>query len=460
MATLTTLLKRAALDPNVALDASAQRTIWELGARDVELRAALAYRPQLDSELRSEVAAFQAVEVRRAFMSRTDLTDDEIATLVSVETRSTVLVQVATETTSGELLATLSRKGGQRLQQAVALNPAADDDTRMRAGRKFLDRERHGRLSSAVQILLAECLPARRYALVESESVETLILGLPLLPVTEDVDASVVLARGLERVRASRFDPERAGRLGCALARVSWLADETFASELALALDEVKDSSRWTNWSVTDAVRTLAAGEAALRREFERVWEPVKLVRECSDAEQLRDANLSIHSWYAGGLHGTYGLLLALELLKNPATPLLLLRDALRQSPELRLRAKVPTRRSVRLDAALLASSYEVDEWLLAGVDVAAVTRAAAAESFWDPMLVGHLVASGRLGPQELAEIPLSALPETLPSEAVQALVAQLGQRTADPEWLEAALTLSSGFDGRFGDLISLVDCV
>jgi hypothetical protein len=460
MATLTTLLVRATVDPHVVLDAATQRTIWALGARDVALRAALAACPQLDDSLRTDVAACPEVTVRRAFMARTDLRSDEIEATVAVETRSTVLVQAATETTSADLLRVLATKGGQRLQQAVALNPAADDATRLAAGRKLLDRERLGKLSSSVQLLLAESIESRRYALTESHSAETLALALPLLPVTDGVDTDAVLARALRLLQSVANDPERAGRLAGQLARLRWLTGPAFGDELQAQLEKIRDSSRWTLWTVNEAFKDLGRSEADLRADFDRLWSPVLLVREATDRVQLESTQLSIAPWYAGAASGAYGLLLALALLENPVTPLRLLRDAVRQSPELRARAQVPALRSVRLDAALMAASFELDEKLLADVDVAAVAQAAAAESFWDHMLVRHLVESGRLGPAELVEIPLAALPPVLPSSALQSLVSYLGHRTADTAWLEAALTLSAGFDGRLDDLVSMVDCV
>jgi uncharacterized protein YdbL (DUF1318 family) len=445
----------------VVLDTAAQSAVWHLGAQAPELRAALAARPQLDPALRAEVAACTLVEVRRAFMARTDLSAAEVAQVVDGETRSTVLVQVASETTSSKLLAALSTKGGLKLQQAVALNPASSDEVRLAAGRKLLTSSRlNYRVLPAVQLLLAECVPARRFALLESRSLPVLTLALPLLPGTDDVDSSAVFARALALAAEHTSSVEEFGQLAHALSKLSWLASSEQKAKLAELMERVSNGHRWNVYAVSQAQKELKQPEAVQRAAFDRMWSPVLAARAASDAHEMESAALVVHSGYAGNFQSTFGLLTALALLANPVTPLELLCASVRQNQELRRRVSLPSQRNPRIDAALLATSYELDEVLLASVDVSAVVKEAAAEGFWDPRLVAHLVASGRLGPADLAKIPLSALPATMPSSALQTLVSGLGSRTSDPAWLEAALALSASFDGPLSDLVELVDCV
>lgn len=458
MATLSTVLERAVRNPHVPLEADAQRAVWQLGERAPRLRAALAASARLDPQMRHVVASEREVSVRQAFLSRADLSAEEIGEAVRAEKRTSVLVQVAAETQNPELLQTLAGKGGKRLQLTVALNPAAADDVRLAAAQELLssDQSLSWRLRRPVQILLAECVPARRFVLNTSTNYELLVVALPLAAVTDGVDVKAVLQRVLD-LASGHAGSWSANTLLSNLAQYRWQMSPQSRKELA----SLAERSSRNDYSTSQLRRTLQTPEDKQRREYLSLVEAVTVCRDSRDPAKLVQASSQLRAWHSE-LNSMFSLLGTLALLQNPATPLGVLGEAFAQNSdvELRRRLSLPAHRSDRTDAVLLATSYEVDPALLASVDVDEVIELVSADSCWSGLLVQNLVKTGRLTSANLDRVPLASLPDELPAEVLKLLTAQLGARIADPAWLQAALALSSQFDGCFADLVGLIDCV
>jgi hypothetical protein len=470
MASLLALLEQAVADASVVLDAASQHTAFALSTRSESLRAALARRPDLEADLREAIAADDSIMVRRAFLSRADLTGEEITTLVAKERRTTLLQEVAACAQDPELLRIMSTKRGKGLQREVALNPATPDDARLVAAKFALSgRSVSYRDRSDLSFLLASSPSVCRWAIESGEAPALQAMALPLLPLLDGVDVPQAFDRVIDRMQAlspeDRYSSYSSGgntsEVVVAACQLSWLMTseqlDRFRSSLGRMIDELP---QWSGHSLrAEQGRLSDAGVARRRTEAAKVLDLVEVCETSTSAEELTSAAAQLTSTYS---YGASALLsrATMSLLGNPAAPLQALYSMVRYHTAARKHAERQAETSPRMAALVLALGHALPAHAAAKVPLSAVLEAADADGFWPPALVATLLRSPQLHAQVLLRAPLEHLPVEMPSTALQQLVDSLGERTSDLQWLEMALSLSTSWSGRLSELVELTDLI
>lgn len=469
MATLIEILVRAVSDVKVALPSDTQHSIFALSAKSPELRAALAVREDLDPEVRSRLSEDASFECRHAFLSRMDLSESELAALVTKERRTTLLRSVAESSGSPEVLRSMAGKRGLGLQRAVALNPASPSDVRLEAAKfafggkdslSYKDR-------SAVNAMLADSVAILSWVLRSGESPALLRSAVPFIPYADKEDADCALALAVDmlgdNVQGWRVGYGDNHELAEAVVRVAYVMEPGLLDRFRdIYAGVIKDMPDWrahtmrANLSKLDAsyVSSAASSAQAVRARLD-------LCRFSSNADEVERA--------AGELFGTSASMFgtdhamataaAVALMRNEATPLSVLHRAASVfgwnfSPMVVSRAAG----SPRLVALMMSRGMPVPEKVLRSVEMSDVMDAAAAEGFWTKPLVLSLLDDPQLVSRVVAEVPVTFLPAEMPSHALGGFVSLLGDRAADPQWMEMALSLSGGWEGRLGELVDLAD--
>lgn len=471
MAALTALLERAVSDSAVSLDVSSQRAIFALSQQSPALRAALARRPDLDPDLRDPISKDDSLDCRYAFLSRSDLTAEEISLLVVKERRTTLLKNVAQSTDDPEILALLSKKGGKGLQRLVAFNPATPEEARLAATRhafRGMDevpyKDRH-----QIYTLLADSRSVLSWALTDDEALAIRGVAIPFMPYVDSCaldpesvfEATLSLLESRSDEWARTYYRSSLSDISLSLAEVSWMLSDRQRSRLSdLLLSVVGVMQDWRSHSLRSALDRLSrpALVEELRSEALAAQELLRICSNSSSPEELEQASAKICA--AGGYTMSAMLSVAsLALVRNPETPLASLHGmATMAGGNVWTVAKQAAVGSPRLAALLLSLGRQLPMPVADSVQMSDICEAASREGFWPRLLVAELLRDVSSARTVLLEAPVDALPVELDTVSLQQLVDILGERTADRQWLETALSLSSGWSGRLSDLVELAD--
>lgn len=472
MAALVTLLERAVSDSSVHLDASSQKAIFAFSHQSPELRAALAGRHDLADELRGPLSGDDSIDCRAAFLSRSDLSEEEISALVASERRTTLLKSVAQSTSDPDILTLLAKKGGKGLQRLVAFNPATPDEARLSAARVAFRgkddipyKDRH-----EMYVLLADSPAVLAWALTDDEALALRGVAITFVPYATGggfdrvrvlENSITLLEENADRwVRA--YSMPALSSVGTALVEVAWMLDDAARGRLLAVFDQVIAGMReWNSHSLRAARDRLAAGKEKLAQAEAEALASRELLRACSESsssDELEQAAAQVRA--AGGYQASALMSLAsLALVRNPSTPLASLYSmATRAGGGIVTVARQAAVGSPRLAALMVATGRQLPDRVSRSVTPSEVCAAASREDFWPRTLVSWLLSHEESARQVLLEAPTDALPSDLDAGPLQKLVDILGERTSDRQWLETAVSLSSGWSGRLSDLVELAD--